>query len=107
MDECGRQCDDNQIAVINSEFHSIIEKASGSPHLQAILENVMQRFERYRLSTVTSPARRSESNTEHRAIVEALRAGDTELAEHRAQEHVRHALRSRLNAVEKRNPDRS
>ena len=77
----------DRILDINREFHKIIWEAARSPYLHDLLENFYDASQRFRNASLTVPGRLNRISQEHRRIVQALQAGDTELAAHYAEEH--------------------
>ena len=77
----------DRILDINREFHKIIWKAAESPHLYDLLENFYDASQRFRNASLTIPGRLNLITHEHRLILQALQAGEVELAARYAEEH--------------------
>ena len=75
--------------VLNIEFHDLLLAAANNPKAKAIYDNVkreMHLFRRRGLSIASNIARSLE---EHRAIAEAVIAGDENASRDAANEHIR------------------
>ncbi|MGN6324690.1 GntR family transcriptional regulator [Pseudolysinimonas sp.] len=85
-----RQPDDPEGGVRwGEEFHVELAALSGNPLLAEAIRGVMTTLSRTRWLEVTTPASRAEQLAEHRAILDAVRAGDAETAVARAVAHAR------------------
>jgi DNA-binding GntR family transcriptional regulator len=71
----------------NRPFHDIIYKASNSPLLYKYIISLYVRTARYRGPLSTWPGRPDEIVAEHRALAEAVIAGDADEAERLARAH--------------------
>ncbi len=80
-----------QMTELDNQFHHIIYEACGSKMLEHILVDYHEYVERVRMRTLSSIDRSTASNKEHRAIMEAMRAGKADLAERLAHEHMTNA----------------
>lgn len=78
----------DQMAELDNRFHDILYEACGSK----LLEHTLRDFHRYvlrvRQKTLATNTRGRASNNEHRQIMEAIKAGDAELAEKLANRHM-------------------
>ena len=78
----------DQIAELDNRFHDILYEACDSK----LLEHTLRDFHRYvlrvRQKTLATNTRGRASNDEHRQIMEAIKAGDAELAEKLANQHM-------------------
>jgi DNA-binding GntR family transcriptional regulator len=72
----------------NDEFHSIIHRATQNQFLIDTVENIERRLRPYRRVQLHVPQRKKDSVKEHGLIVEAILAGEAELAEKRMQGHI-------------------
>ena len=77
-----------QVSELDSKFHKVLYEASNS----RILEHLLTDFHKYvkmtRQMSVGGPDRAEQSIEEHRAILDAIKAKDADLAEKLADEHV-------------------
>src|SRR5690606_30993505 len=80
----------------NLEFHREIRIAANNNYLDRFLGQVEHAVRRQQSSTYTRPARRTPALDEHRAIIAAIEAGDSDAAEEAAQRHMREARASRI-----------
>ena len=78
----------DQMAELDNRFHDILYEACDSK----LLEHTLRDFHRYvlrvRQKTLSTNTRGRASNDEHRQIMEAIKAGDAELAEKLANQHM-------------------
>jgi DNA-binding GntR family transcriptional regulator len=84
---------------LNFEFYRVIRDGTGNPYLQRFLLQVEHAIRRFSSSTLDSPARAAEVLAEHKGIIEAVAAGDPELAAKRASELVRRAREVRIQRM--------
>jgi DNA-binding GntR family transcriptional regulator len=84
--------DDDQLTVLNREFHQAIAGASGNTHLMQMLDDIKSVFERFRTQAVADAERRVQAHQEHGSLIEALGHKDSERARELAEQHVRNAL---------------
>lgn len=83
-----------QIVELDNRFHEILYEASDSKVLNHTLSDFHHYVERVRKVSLGSPKRASESNEEHRKIVEALKVHDTKQAQKLANMHIMNTIRS-------------
>ena len=83
---------DERCGELDSEFHSIIFKASGSRHLYKILSDLHKNIKAYRRLSLSVPERAEKSIMEHREILEAILSGNADEAERKSSLHIRNAL---------------
>lgn len=77
-----------QVVELDNKFHETIYRASGSKILEHELTTFHHYVERIRKKSLGKEARAVKSNEEHRAILEAIRKRDGQLAEKLAHEHI-------------------
>lgn len=77
-----------QVVELDNKFHESIYRASGSKILEHELTTFHHYVERIRKKSLGKEARALKSNEEHRAILEAIRQRDGQLAEKLAHEHI-------------------
>ena len=77
-----------QLAELDNRFHDIMYEACDSKLLEHHLRDFHQYVLRVRRKTLAKAARGIQSNKEHRAIMEAIKAGDGDLAEQLAHQHM-------------------
>ena len=81
----------DQMVDLDSQFHHIMYSACHSKMLEHLLIDYHQYVHRVRKKTLSNVTRGTASNKEHRAIMEAIRAGKADLAERLAAEHMYNA----------------
>ncbi len=91
--------DTEHIKELDTVFHSIIYKASGSRFLSHTLSELHRKIKSYRKRSLSVPGRLERSETEHREILEAIKAGDSEMADKLTSLHVQRALENMLSAI--------
>ena len=88
---------------LDTVFHSIIYKASGSRFLARTLSELHRKIKSYRKLSLSVPGRPEKTEGEHREILEAIKKGDSEMADRLTSLHVRRALENMLAAVNNNN----
>lgn len=83
-----------QVSELDGKFHKVLYHASNS----RILEHVLSDFHKYvkmaRTMSVEEESRAEKSIEEHRAILEAIKAKDEDLAEKLANEHIMKVMKN-------------
>lgn len=82
-----------RLLQLNTEFHDAINALSGSRRLTALLLGLREQIVKYRRATLEIGGQGAIALAEHRAIVEALAAGDGERAERLVLAHVERKMR--------------
>ncbi len=82
-----------QIKFMDSKFHEQVYKLSGSRVLYDTLLPLHNKVQKYRRASVSSSSRAEKSLEEHKAIFEAIEAGDAKAAEAAMRQHVKNAMR--------------
>lgn len=77
-----------QMAELDNRFHEILYEACDSKMLEHLLRDFHQYVLRVRRKTLAENTRSSQSNKEHRRIMEAIRERDGERAEKLANQHI-------------------
>ena len=72
----------------NDEFHNIFISYCGNEKLVELLEQMVQRFMRFRLGALSVPGRLMKSIRQHNEIIDALAKKDGHLAETLVLEHA-------------------
>lgn len=91
--------DSDHLKELDSEFHSIIYKASGSRHLCKILSELHRNIRSYRKLSLSVPERLAVSVREHREILRAIEAKDSDEAERLTCAHIQSARDNLLEAL--------
>lgn len=81
-----------QVVELDNKFHELIYEGSGSKILHHVLSDFHHYVQRVRKLSLSRTERAEESNKEHLAILEALRKGDSKLAEELAHTHIRSTI---------------
>ncbi len=77
-----------QLAELDNRFHDIMYEACNSKILEHQLKDFHQYVLRVRKKTLANANRGPKSNEEHKAICEAIKAKDADLAEQLAHQHM-------------------
>lgn len=80
-----------QMAELDNRFHHILYEACDSKMLENLLQDFHQYVIRIRKKTLSTKERGIASNEEHRRIMEAIKAGDSQQAEKAATVHMENA----------------
>lgn len=83
--------DADRIKGMDSKFHQLIYRFSGSAVLNDTLLPLHKKVQKFRKASVEDENRAILSAREHRAIFEAIAAHDAELADRRTYEHIANA----------------
>ena len=83
--------DADRINGMDSRFHQLIYRFSGSLPLYDTLMPLHKKLHKYRKASVENEVRSEHSSQEHRAIFEAIAARDADLAEKRMMAHINNA----------------
>lgn len=91
--------DTDHIKELDTVFHSIIYKASGSRFLSRTLSELHRKIETYRKRSLSVPGRLIKSQEEHREILDAIKAKNAERADQLTSLHVQRALDNMLSSI--------
>jgi DNA-binding GntR family transcriptional regulator len=83
-----------QVFEEDNRFHETLYRASGSKILEHVLSNFHHYLQRVRKVTLSSGTRAAFSNDEHKAIVQAIRVHDEELAKKLANNHIMNTIKN-------------
>ena len=92
--------DTEHLKELDTEFHSIIYRASGNRMLNKTLSELHRKITSYRKMSLAVPGRLERSVGEHREILGAIEARDAERADRLTSEHIAAALENMLITVE-------
>lgn len=81
MMKCAEKGDFKGFFRHDNEFHDIFLKACGNDKLFNLTHQLVQQFERFRITALSLPGRMKESLAQHAEIIEAFRDGDADLVE--------------------------
>ncbi len=96
-----RKRDAEHIKELDTKFHEIIYRASANPRLDKILSELHRNIRVYRKLSISNGTRLEKSVEEHREILTAIEAGDSELADRLVTEHIKAALDNVLSVMNK------
>ncbi|MBR5248022.1 MAG: GntR family transcriptional regulator [Lachnospiraceae bacterium] len=77
-----------QLSQLDNRFHDVLYEACNSKMLEHLLKEYHQYVARVRKKTLSNVVRGNKSNEEHEGIMEAIKAGDADLAEQLANRHM-------------------
>ena len=92
--------DVDHLRSLDGRFHEIIYAGCGSVVLQDTLSRLHKKIQQYRRSSIQTPQRAAHSVKEHKAILEAIAARDSDLAVKRMNAHIENAIHRALNREE-------
>lgn len=84
--------DADHIKYMDNRFHELVYDASGSTVLRDVLLPLHKKTQKYRKASVQNESRAERSLAEHRAVFEAIAAGDAAAAEVAMTTHVQNAM---------------
>ena len=87
-----------QVCEMDSKFHKLLYKASGSRILEHTLTDFHQYVQRVRMASIMKKRRMEKSNDEHDAILTAIREHDEEKAELVATRHISNTVENLKNS---------
>ena len=88
--------DPERVQTQDHAFHELIYAACGSVTLESTLVPLHRKAQKFRRASVEKASRAAQSVKEHRAIYEAIAAGNEDAAEMRIGEHIENARKSML-----------
>ncbi len=81
MDRCAEKDDVKGFFRLDNQFHDTFLKACGNEKLCVLVHNLVQQFERFRITALSVPGRMKDSVRQHREIIEAFRESNSGLVE--------------------------
>ena len=81
MAKCAEKKDVKGFFKLDNQFHDIFLKACGNEKLCAMVYQLVQQFERFRVTALSVPGRMNDSVRQHRDIIEAFRDSNAALVE--------------------------
>lgn len=94
--------DIDKIVETDIEFHGLLYQVSRNERLVTIISNLKEQLARFRTLSMSYPGRLQETLEEHRAMVEAIAAGDVEAARDAAERHMERAEETLLKAMRRK-----
>jgi len=87
------------LAQANNEFHTALAEISANELLIRFVEDVQNWVRRFPTTTLSYPGRPETAFAEHESIIDAIESRDADLAERRAQDHMRIAEEIRMKML--------
>ena len=91
--------DAERLKELDSEFHSIIYRASGNRLLSKTLTELHRNIQFYRKRSLSAGDRLEKSVMEHKEILAAIERGDSEAADRLTSAHIEAALNNLLEVT--------
>ncbi len=83
--------DADRIKYMDNQFHNLVYKSCGSSVFFDVLVPLHKKVQKFRKASVESKSRAGASVNEHKAIYEAIAAGDCEKASKLMEKHIENA----------------
>ncbi|HHP50800.1 MAG TPA: GntR family transcriptional regulator [Moorella mulderi] len=87
---------------VDTKFHEVLYQASRNALLVKIINNLQEKIQTYRTTSLSMPGRMAEALEEHRRLLEAIAAREVDLAQRLAQEHIENAANRVMEAIRTR-----
>ncbi|MFE0102020.1 GntR family transcriptional regulator [Streptomyces sp. NPDC059009] len=100
VERTGASGDVTAMAAANRRFHFALIEASRMPRLVRLIGTLWDSTDAYRSLYYTQGPNRERVVHEHRGVLDALRAGDTETAVRLLDEHRAHAVAALRNVID-------
>ncbi len=84
---------------VHNEFHELFIRASGNIKLLEFIQQMLKKFNRLRIASLSLPGRMEISVQEHEKIIEAFRARDGALANNLVQKNAAYGGRVLINSM--------
>jgi DNA-binding GntR family transcriptional regulator len=91
-------------STINGELHAKIRDIAGHGVATRILSNLKSRIVHFQYRSILLPNRSRHSLAEHKAIVDAICAGDSDAAENAMRTHLEAVATALANAIQRTKP---
>ncbi len=88
--------DTEKLRQLDDQFHVAIYTLSGRNLIRDTLQPLHRKAQRYRALSIADPVRQEKSIEEHKAIFQAMAAGDAELADRLTALHIRNAEKNMI-----------
>lgn len=86
---------------LNIEFHDLLLEGAGNPRAKSMYDNLVKEMHLFRRRGLSVPSNVARSLEEHRAISDAVSAGDAEAARKAAEHHIAEGFDRYMKMVEK------
>ena len=90
----------DKIVDTDIEFHDLLYHAARNGRLVGIISNLRDQLTRFRTLSMSYPGRLEATLEEHKAIVEAIAAGDGKAARKAAEKHMENSEKTLLKAMD-------
>ena len=94
------QMDMEKIVELDIEFHDLLYHAARNSRLLGIISNLRDQLTRFRTLSMSYPGRLEATMEEHKSIVDAIAAGDSEAARQAAEKHMENSESTLLKAMD-------
>ena len=91
--------DYDHLKELDTDFHNIIYRSSGSRHIYKILSELHRNIRAYRKLSLSVPSRLERSLEEHKEILSAIERGDSDAAETLTFKHIEAALNNLISTL--------
>lgn len=91
--------DKARLAKVNHQFHRVIYEGARNPYMHEALNHLEDALSLLQDTTFSLADRHSSASQEHRAILAAIEARDSDTAENLSRQHIREALRARTKLL--------
>ena len=91
--------DTEKLKELDTAFHKVVYKASGSRMICSILSDLHQNIRSYRKLSLAVPGRLEKSIKEHRDIYNAIASGNADEADRLTSEHIECAMQNTISAI--------
>jgi DNA-binding GntR family transcriptional regulator len=81
MSKAANKEDVKNFFKLDNQFHDTFLKAAGNEKLCKLVRQLVQQFERFRITSMSLPGRMKDSVKQHAGIIDAFRNNDAELVE--------------------------
>ncbi len=81
MERCAGRGDVKGFFRLDNQFHETFLRACGNERLCILAHQLVQQFERFRVTALSLPGRMHDSVKQHKEIIEALKKGEEDLVE--------------------------
>ena len=96
----GRAIEEHDMERTDIEFHELLYQAARNERLLVIIGNLREQLTRFRTISMSYPGRLKATLEEHRAIVDAIGAGDARHARKVGAKHMENSEQTLLYAIE-------
>lgn len=97
----GAEVDPDEAMAVHRNFSEAYNQASHMPTLVRLIGSLKEQVARFRKVSLSSKERRGNAFLEHKALLDALKNGDSELAAELTRKHIRNALKAYFESLQK------